>query len=94
MPGDYRFSARGDTEISVFLMTWPTDNKVLIKSLASQPDSKAAIEKVELYGHPGELTFTQTAEGLSVRLPAEQPCDFAWTLRVTGKNLRDFKLKQ
>ncbi len=94
IPGDYRFAARGDTEVSVFLMAWPTGNMALIKSLASHPDSKAVIEKVELYGHPGELTFTQTAGGLSVRLPAEQPCDFAWTLQVTGKNLRDFKLKQ
>ncbi len=44
-------------------------------------------QKVELLGHPGRLAFTQDATGLTVKLPSEKPCDFAYALKITGLNL-------
>jgi alpha-L-fucosidase len=42
---------------------------------------------VELLGHKGKLKFTQSASGLVVSLPAQKPCDFAWSLKITGTDL-------
>jgi len=38
-------------------------------------------------GHKGRLTFTQTPDGLRVRLPAQKPCDYAVALKITGRDL-------
>ncbi|RMF66432.1 MAG: hypothetical protein D6743_06370 [Calditrichaeota bacterium] len=43
------------------------------------------IGSVSMLGHKGSLTWTQSADGLEVTLPAEQPCDYAFTLRITPK---------
>src|SRR5271157_344467 len=37
----------------------------------------------EMLGHKGDLKFTQDAEGLKVTMPAEQPCQYAFTLKIT-----------
>ena len=36
----------------------------------------------------GDLKFTQDADGLKVQLPANKPCDLAYTLKVTGLKLK------
>jgi alpha-L-fucosidase len=90
-PGDLRFAARGDREISAFVMAWPEGGKLSIRSLAKQDDSKAVIDSVEMLGHDGKLTFEHTDDALEVDLPGERPCDHAWALRITGKHLRDFE---
>jgi alpha-L-fucosidase len=40
-----------------------------------------------MLGHKGDLKFTQDAEGLKVAMPAEQPCQYAFTLKITGLKL-------
>jgi alpha-L-fucosidase len=71
------------------IMDWPGDTAV-ITSLASGskdlPDGK--IEKVELLGHPGPLEFTQDSEGLKVKMPPDRPCDYVYSLKITGLNIR------
>ena len=37
-----------------------------------------------LLGIPGKLKFTQDAEGLKIKLPAERPCDYAFAFKITG----------
>ena len=88
--GDLRLAARGDKELSVFVMVWPEQGRLTIHSLAQSPESRGVVERVELYGHPVALPFEQTNEGLNVQLPSVKPCDDAWVLRVTGSRLRDF----
>jgi alpha-L-fucosidase len=37
-----------------------------------------------MLGNRGNLEFTRDAEGLKVKLPAEVPCKYAYTLKITG----------
>ena len=37
---------------------------------------------------PGALQFTQDADGLKVKFPAEKPCDYAYALKITGLKLK------
>jgi len=86
-PVVYRFTVKGNNLYAI-AQSWPGDTAT-IKSLAKRkaldgkvPDGK--IKSVTLLGSPGKLKFTQDAEGLKVQLPADKPCDYAWTLKITG----------
>ncbi|WP_422121076.1 alpha-L-fucosidase [Palleniella muris] len=62
---DIRFTKKGST-VYAMPMGWPTDGKVLIRSMAGEK-----VKRVTLLGH-GKLPFTRTSEGLRVTLP-EKP---------------------
>jgi alpha-L-fucosidase len=86
-PVVYRFTVKGNNLYAI-AQSWPGDTAT-IKSLAKRkaldgkvPDGK--IKSVTLLGSPGKLKFTQDAEGLKVQLPADKPCDYAWTLKIVG----------
>lgn len=68
---DFRFTQRGDV-VYAFLMHWPTDGSVLIRSLTSADNART----VRLLGH-GDVGWEQSTHGLRVQLPetgpAEQP---------------------
>jgi len=66
-------------------MAWPTDGKLLVKSLAT---GAGKISEVSLLGNPGKLDWQQTADGLVVTMPKEKPCNFAYSLKVSGENLK------
>ena len=85
-PQEIRFTTKGDTLYAI-VMAWPADGQAIITSLAkgAAPDGK--IEKVELLGHADPLTFTQDDQGLKVNFPADKPCDFFYTLKITGLKL-------
>lgn len=85
-PEDIRFTTHDQT-LYAFLMAWPSD-KAVVASLATGKAPPGKIQKIELLGHPGELPFTQDADGLKVSLPAEKPCDVAYTLKITGLTLK------
>ena len=85
---DVRFTTKGPTLYAIAL-GWPQDGQLVIKSLATPADGKGnRIKQVELLGHKGKLDFTQSAGGLVVSLPAEKPCDVAWSLKITGTDLK------
>jgi hypothetical protein len=48
---------------------------------------KGKIRKVELLGNGEPLQFTQDADGLKVKFPAEKPCDYVYALKITGLKL-------
>ena len=86
-PVEYRFTVKGDNLYAI-AQSWPGDT-ALITSLAKGktldgqvPQGK--IKTVTLLGSPGKLKFTQDADGLKVKLPADKPCDYAWTLKIVG----------
>lgn len=79
---DIRFTTKGDTLYAIAL-AWPKDGKLNVRSLAN--DTNACIVSVGLLGHQGTLTWSQTTDGLEVSLPAKQPCDYAYALRITTK---------
>ncbi|MGD0799418.1 MAG: alpha-L-fucosidase [Acidobacteriaceae bacterium] len=86
-PVVYRFTAKGD-DLYAIAQSWPGESAV-IASLAKGKllDGKTVegkIKTVTLLGSPGNLKFTQDAESLKVTLPADKPCDFAFSLKITG----------
>ena len=85
-PKDIRFNTHGDT-LYAMVMNWPEDAPVTITSLGGGQPVKGKVKKVELLGHPGNLKFTQDAEGLKVTFPPEKPCDFVYSLKITGLKL-------
>jgi alpha-L-fucosidase len=80
---DFRFTTKGDTLYAIAL-AWPDTRKLVVKSLAA---GRTKVSDVALLGHEGPLEWRQTDAGLEVDLPANPPCDFAATLKITGANL-------
>ena len=81
---DIRFTAKGQALYAIAL-GWPKDGKLLIKSLAT-PAGK--VNTVSLLGHVGNLSWTQSGQGLAVALPEARPCAHAYTLKILGTGLR------
>jgi alpha-L-fucosidase len=91
---DIRFTTKGDKTLYAIALGWPTDGKLTIRALAKAGDGSGAIENVSLLGHQGKIDWTQTADGLVVTLPAEKPCDYAVTLKITGADLKPVAVAQ
>ena len=81
-PEDIRFTTKGDTLYATAL-AWPEDGNLIVRSLAKGADLN--VGSVRLLGHEGLLTWSQSADGLEVTLPPEQPCDYAFSLKITAK---------
>ena len=83
---DLRFTTKGDT-LYVFALAWPTDGKLVVKSLnANESGIRGDVTGVELLG-AGKVEFKREPTGLVVTLPEKQPCETAWALKITGLNL-------
>lgn len=78
-----RFTVKGDALYAIILGRWP-GAEVNIASLAQGQAPEGKIATVTMLGATGTLSFTQTADGLKVSLPATPPCDIAYTLKITG----------
>jgi alpha-L-fucosidase len=87
---DIRFNTKGDT-LYAMVMNWPDpDQPVVVTSLVGGPNAGVLggkVQKVEMLGHPAPLKFIQDAEGLKVTFPLERPCDFIYSLKITGLKL-------
>ena len=80
---DIRFTAKGHTLYAIAL-AWPESGKLNIKSLATGSAlTQREIKTVELLGSKAKLKWTRSADGLSIELPAQKPCDFAFALRIS-----------
>ncbi|WP_299583897.1 alpha-L-fucosidase [uncultured Sunxiuqinia sp.] len=87
---DFRYTCEGEEILNAFFMKWPEDGKLTLRLLAKNSNNKAKIDKVELLGSTAKLAFQYSSKGLEIELPTEKPCEHAWTLKVSGKNLRSF----
>ena len=85
--GDLRFVTKGD-DLYAFLMAWPEEGRITIRSLAPRSGRALRVESVSMLGAAQPLAFEQTAKGLVVTLPETKPCEHAWALRIQGKGLR------
>jgi alpha-L-fucosidase len=87
---DIRFNTKGDT-LYAMVMNWPDSGQpVVVTSLVGGPNAGVLggkVQKVEMLGHPAPLKFIQDAEGLKVTFPLERPCDFIYSLKITGLKL-------
>ncbi len=84
--GRVHFTTKGNALYAIAL-DWPA-GELLISALGERRSPAGKIARVELLGHPGELTFTQDAAGLHVSFPSVKPNDFAYALRITGLKLK------
>jgi alpha-L-fucosidase len=84
---DIRFTTK-ENFLYAFFMGWPEgEAKVIVKSLAvNGPQKTGTIENVELLGY-GKVNFSRDEEGLKVTLPAQKPCEHAYTLKIDGTDL-------
>jgi alpha-L-fucosidase len=78
---DIRFTVKGDTLYAI-LLGWPGDEALITSIMPG--GASGAVQKVELLGSPGDLSFSQGADGLRVKMPMEAPNDYAYTLKITG----------
>ncbi len=81
---DFRFTTKGETLYAI-MCGWPTDGRAIITSLADgSPIVTGAIEKLELLGYSGKLSWTRTKEGLVINLPEQKPCEHACVFKISG----------
>jgi alpha-L-fucosidase len=83
--GDVHFTTKPGILYAVTLR-WPA-GELVIPALSSGHAPEGKITQIELLGHPGALAFTQDASGLRVKFPAEKPCDYAYSLKITGLSI-------
>jgi alpha-L-fucosidase len=78
----YRFTTQKNAVYAI-AMAWPQGGEARIAAMGA-PAGK--VTGVQLLGHPGKLAFTQGADGLRIRLPAQPPKGpgLAYTFKVTG----------
>lgn len=83
--GRIHFTTKGDTLYATAL-AWPGATAT-IAALAKDKVG-GAVQKVELLGSPTPIEFTQDAEGLKLKLPAQPIGEFAFAFKITGLNLK------
>jgi alpha-L-fucosidase len=84
---DFRFMQKGGA-LYAFVMDWPTDGKLVIKSLADgAPTAPGKVERVEIIGVAEPLKFTRDANGLNVTLPAEKVGTYVYGFKISGSGL-------
>ena len=88
---DVRFTSKGENTLYAFAMGWPSEGKLVIRSLGKFPGVTGKISEVSLLGHTGALTWSHEADGLVVQIPEQKPCDYAVAFKITGEGLRGFK---
>jgi len=86
---DVRFTTKGDGVLYATLLGWPKNGEATIRSLAS--GGTGQIGRIRLLGARGNVEFSQTPEGLKVKLPGAKTSDFGVVLKITGRDLRGFR---
>jgi len=82
VPGDIRFTTKGDSLYAIAL-AWPQDGKLTIKSLATgSPNYNGQIARIGLLGSEANLSYTRSADGVTITLPEKAPCDYAYTFKI------------
>ena len=80
---DIRFTTRGNTLYAIAL-AWPGE-QFTIKSLGSaSPHVSGEVSAVTMLGHNSKLEWSRNANGLTVKLPARKPCDYAYAVKIEG----------
>ena len=81
---DIRFTTKGGA-LYAFALGWPDDGQLTIRTLARPA---GAISSVSLLGYKGQVQWSQTADGLVVKLPAQKTSAYTAALKITGTNLK------
>jgi alpha-L-fucosidase len=82
---DIRFTRNksGDVVYAIVL-GWPDGDSFVINNLGTASSSQPGrVQNVELLGSHEKIKWKQAAGSLTVKKPAEKPCDFAYALKVS-----------
>jgi alpha-L-fucosidase len=80
---DIRFTTKADILYAIAL-TWP-GNSLTIKALGSTAGLwSGEIADVQLLGNPGKLAWRRNAEGLTIQMPDQPPCQHAFVFKIRG----------
>jgi alpha-L-fucosidase len=80
---DIRFTTKGDTLYAIAL-AWPGAS-VTIKALNSAVGLWFGdIADVQLLGNTGKLNWLRNADGLTIHLPNQRPCQHAFVFKISG----------
>jgi alpha-L-fucosidase len=78
-----RFTVKGQTLYAIIIGEWP-GKVVVINSLVPGQLAEGRVSSVFMLGSATALKFTQNADGLTVELPENPPCRYAYTLKISG----------
>jgi len=80
---DVRFTRNKSNDVVyAIVLGWP-DGDFVINNLGTASSSQPGeVKNVELLGSQAKLDWNQSAQSLTVKKPAEKPCDFACALKV------------
>jgi alpha-L-fucosidase len=79
---DIRFTTKGNT-LYAFVLGAPMSNMLTIKTLTKgRSEYPRTVQKVEMLGRDGALTFRHDERGLMITLPKDLPNDFAFCFRI------------
>ena len=87
---DFRFTASKDgTVIYAIALGWPVNGKLAIKSLAKNtPNYSGEVGSVKLLDSTEDCRFTRDETALTVTVPTQKPCDYAYVLKIQ-QHIRD-----
>jgi len=79
---DVRFTTKGDVLYAIVL-AWPESGQVTIRSLGESNGLwERGISQVELLGSRAPLRWTRDARGLTIELPPQKPCEYAFAFCI------------
>jgi alpha-L-fucosidase len=79
---DIRFTA-SDTALYAICLGWPEEAWTIRSLGAASERGSAPVVDVALLGGREKLAWRQSQDGLVVKPPAEQPCPYAYALKIT-----------
>ncbi len=90
-PQDLRFTTKGN-DFYVIALEWG-DKDIIVKSLTEDVIGDADIKEVKMLGSDEKINWEKTKDGLKLSFPAEKPCDFAYSFKISfdkpvGENLK------
>jgi len=80
---DFRFTKKGNA-IYAFLMVWPTNGNITIKSFATT-EGADKIKQVKMLGSKEQLKWKQNESGLEIDMPKDRPCAYIQPFKITLK---------
>lgn len=84
-PDCVRFTVK-DNVLYAICFGWPDFGDFTIKSLNSEhPVGKGGIKSITMLGSEEEIEWEQKEDGLEVIFPTEEPCDYAYVLKIVPK---------
>jgi len=80
---DLRFTAKGNSVYAICL-AWP-EKDVLVRALGKKRLSDKTIAAVSMLGSNDVIKWIQTDDGLTLSVPREKPCRYAFVYRIDFK---------